>query len=95
MGKVSRLDTRNDAGAQAAPSFVRVTNPDRRGFVEFQFSIGDPRFYLEMTLPPAAFAAFCRQHGATPLGAAAARAVDAFENAWRDGRAHEDDPDVD
>lgn len=49
------------------PCFVRVTNGNRHGFVEFQFALGTPDLYLEMTLPPAAFREFCAQHRAIHL----------------------------
>ncbi|MGE0482541.1 MAG: phenol hydroxylase subunit [Gammaproteobacteria bacterium] len=96
MARITRLDAHRVPASTAVPAcFVRVTNPDHKGFVEFQFSIGDPKLYLEMTLPPAAFDEFCRQHGATHLSAAQARAVDEFENTWRYGREDEDDHDDD
>lgn len=65
--------------------FVRVTNADRRGYIEFQFSIGEPTLFLEMTLPPAAFTEFCATHRARHLSAAEARAVDRAETSWRAG----------
>lgn len=39
--------------------YVRVTNTERPGFVEFDFAIGDPEIALEMILPTLAFAEFC------------------------------------
>ena len=72
------------SGRLEGPS-VRVTNPDRRGFVEFQFSLGDPNIYIEMTLPPAAFRQFCEQHDARVLSPAEASAVDRAEHKWRYG----------
>ncbi len=49
--------------------YVRVTRTDRRGYVEFQYAIGDPALYLEMILPAAAFAEFCARHRAVRLPA--------------------------
>jgi phenol hydroxylase P0 protein len=72
---------RNNSAAAAGPT-VRVTNPDRRGYVEFQFSLGDPNIYLEMTLPLAAFAQFCENHKARHLSPAEARAVDDAAHTW-------------
>ena len=69
---------------------VRVTNRDHNGYVEFNFSVDDPRIYLEMTLPPAAFAEFCATHKVTELNPAQARAVDASQTAWRFGAGKED-----
>ena len=76
--------------AAAAGATVRVTNADRRGYVEFQFSLGDHNIYLEMTLPPAAFAQFCASHKARHLSPAEARAVDDAEHTWRYGDEDED-----
>ena len=49
-----------------APCFVRVTRADHRGFVEFEFSVGEAGPSLDMILPPAAFADYCTTHGARP-----------------------------
>lgn len=45
-----------------AQRYVRVKRNSRSGFVEFEFSIGDPSLHLDMILPPAAFRAFCRDN---------------------------------
>ncbi|MDR2011574.1 MAG: phenol hydroxylase subunit [Rhodanobacter sp.] len=56
--------------------FIRVTSIHARGFVEFEFSIGDPQLFVEMILPRAEFEQFCRDqhvqptHGALPQAAA-------------------------
>lgn len=76
---------RSFAGRRETARQVRITDADRHGFVEFQFSIGDPSLYLEMTLPPAAFAEFCRVHDVRHLSPAEARAVDAARARWRHG----------
>ena len=47
--------------------YVRVTNRERSGFVEFDFAIGDPDVALEMILPTAAFAEFCAAHSVVLL----------------------------
>lgn len=93
MGKIASFADRRVP--REASSHVRITNPDRHGFIEFQFSLGDPTLYLEMTLPPAAFADFCREHAARPLSDAQASAVDATDRAWRYGSSHEDRGDDD
>jgi len=77
MSNVSGFKPRPRTPVPAERCYVRVTAPDHRGFVEFQFSIGDPCLYLEMTLPPAAFAEFCARHQVVHLSAAQAAAVDA------------------
>ena len=70
--------------------FVRVIERNHRGNVEFQFSIGDPSLYLEMTLPLAAFEDFCREHEVCVLSDEQAREVDANERRWRFGDVEED-----
>lgn len=69
--------------------YVRVTGTARGGFVEFQFSIGDPTLYLEMILPPAAFEEFCVANRVVHLNAEQGRMVDADRARWREGKAEE------
>ena len=90
MGEVTTLKPRTPRAGDDAQQYVRVTSADHRGFVEFQFSIGDPTLYLDMTLPPAAFAEFCARHAAVHLSGAQAAAVDAAERRWRLGAEDED-----
>jgi phenol/toluene 2-monooxygenase (NADH) P0/A0 len=66
-----------------SPCYVRVTGTDRRGYIAFQFALGDPTLFLDMILPPAAFAEFCATHRARHLCAAEALAVDLAERRWR------------
>ncbi|WP_415913625.1 phenol hydroxylase subunit [Paraburkholderia sp. J63] len=48
--------------------YVRVTGTNSRGFVEFELSIGGaPELAVELTLPPAAFDAFCVEQRVTRL----------------------------
>ena len=69
--------------------FVWVTGEARGGFVEFQFSIGDPTLYLEMILPPGAFEEFCATHQVVHLTAEQGSHVDADRARWREGKAAE------
>lgn len=69
-----------------ATRYVRITGVTRGGFVEFQFSIGDPTLYLEMILPKSAFDRFCAEQDAVHLSSAQAAAVDADRPKWHDGR---------
>lgn len=43
------------------PNFrcVKVIGTSKRGFIEFEFSIGQPDLYVELVLPVVAFKAFC------------------------------------
>jgi len=81
MGTITKLDFADTISTR----YIRVTNEDHRGFIEFQFSIGDPSLYLEMTLPPDAFEEFCREHAVRRLTEAEGAAVDASERRWRFG----------
>ncbi len=79
MGNVTPLKSSN----VEAIRYVRVTDRDHRGNVEFQFSISDPSLYLEMILPPAAFDDFCREHQVRVLSREEGAQVDAKERRWR------------
>lgn len=85
IGQMRTLNAGNSEHTDRPSRFVRITNENHRGFVEFQFSIGDPELYIEMVLPSQAFAAFCKEHEVQYLDEDAARAVDAHENKWRYG----------
>jgi len=69
--------------------YVRVIGEARSGFVEFQFSIGDPTLYLEMILPRIAFDEFCATNQVVHLNAEQGRMVDADRAKWREGKAEE------
>ncbi len=66
--------------------FVRVTGAARGGFIEFQFSIGDPTLYLDMILPRSAFEEFCATNKVVHLNAEQGRMVDADHAKWRGGQ---------
>ena len=86
---------RSPVGAQMSPArlqavndatrYVRITGITSGGFVEFQFSIGDPTLFLEMILPKQAYDLFCAEQAAVHLSGAQARAVDADCRKWRYG----------
>ena len=86
MGTVTALPI----GQMDEARYVRVTNRSRHGFVEFQFSIGDPSLYLEMTLPPKAFAEFCKAQNVRMLGDEESAVVDAQDRRWRYGDEQEE-----
>ncbi|WP_042877599.1 phenol hydroxylase subunit [Cupriavidus necator] len=48
--------------------FVRVTGLNPRGFVEFEFAVGGPEMFVELTLPTDAFDAFCITQNVVRLG---------------------------
>jgi phenol hydroxylase P0 protein len=84
MGEVTEFPPKGRTGS-ALTRFVRVTNPDHRGFVEFNFSIGDPAIYLEMILDQRAFENFCKEQNAVFLTAQQAKAVDRLDARWQFG----------
>lgn len=49
--------------------FVRVIDINRRGFVEFEFSVGIPELCVELMLPRAAFEEFCAAQNVVRLAA--------------------------
>lgn len=65
--------------------YVWVRSRARRGYVEFNFAIGDPGLYLEMILPQAAFEEFCRAQAVIFLSAHDAEEVARRERRWQNG----------
>lgn len=53
------LQTPANQASDPCRKFVRVTGLNPRGFVEFEFAIGGPEMFVELTLPIDAFDAFC------------------------------------
>lgn len=45
---------------------IRVTEMRDDGFVEFEFTVGDPDIFAEMLLNRPAFERFCQEQGVTP-----------------------------
>ena len=64
--------------------FVRVRER-HDGFVEFDFSIGDPQLYVELILTESAFDEFCQANQVQMLNALAAAELDADKRTWREG----------
>lgn len=62
--------------------WVRVTGERGDGFVEFDFSVGEPDLCVEMILPPEAFAEFCAANRVTMLPPRAPEAEDEEPNDW-------------
>ena len=87
MGEVRSLQSATGTGSDCC---VRVTDRNHKGFIEFQFSMGDPTIFLEMTLPPAAFVEFCARHRARHLSALEATVVDRRARRWHCGDEDED-----
>lgn len=65
--------------------FVKVRKMRDDGFVEFDFSIGDPTLYVELILPSTAFNEFCNANAVQFLDDDQADAIDRDRRKWRDG----------
>ena len=65
--------------------FVHVRVHERHnGFVEFDFSIGDPQLYVELILSEDAFSEFCATNHVQMLDDDGAAQVDADKRTWRE-----------
>lgn len=74
----------NDQGPDLT-RYVRVRRVTQRGFVEFDFSIGDPQLYVELVLPQKAFDEFCAHNKVLHMNEAQMNYVDQDEQKWRFG----------
>ena len=74
--------------------YVRVTSREREGFVEFNFSVGDPSLFLEMILPIDAYEEFCTSNKVKSLTSEQEQMVDRHESVWYNSVAGES-PDLD
>ena len=59
--------------------FVRIDKRRSDGFVDFEFSIGEPQFFVELMMPNLAFEEFCKTQNVVMLPAGE---VEAEESAW-------------
>ena len=70
---------------EVARRYVRLKARRDDGFVEFEFSIGDPRICVELVMRERDYRAFCSAHGVVQLSAVEGAALDAEELKWRYG----------
>jgi phenol hydroxylase P0 protein len=61
-----QADTQPGPVMDVSKRYVRITGT-HRGFVEFDFAIGDPDITVELILPKHAFDEFCRMNHAVRL----------------------------
>ncbi|WP_321961401.1 phenol hydroxylase subunit [Paraburkholderia sp. J7] len=66
--------------------YVRFRQRRADGFVEFDFSIGDPRICVELVMREADYRAFCSRHAVEHLSGEDGAALDAEELKWRYGQ---------
>lgn len=67
------------------PCYVRERATRADGFVEFDFSIGDPELAVDLILPRAAFLEFCTTNRVQFLSAEEGARLDAEQVKWRYG----------
>ncbi|MDO4694144.1 MAG: phenol hydroxylase subunit [Eikenella sp.] len=65
--------------------YIRIRSGADARFVEFDFAIGDPSLFVELVMPPAAFADFCARNGVVHMSEAQMAAVDSELDKWRYG----------
>lgn len=70
--------------------YVRITGIKNNKFVEFDFSIGDPSLYVELTLPFKQFNIFCERQDAKELTVEQKALVDYDRLKWRNGQPGEE-----
>lgn len=83
--KVLPLKRPAGAGDMAQDKYVCIRRMRDDGFVEFDFSIGDPGLYVELILPTTAFNEFCNSNGVIFLDGADSAAIEADRKRWREG----------
>ncbi|GAB2897419.1 phenol 2-monooxygenase [Paraburkholderia jirisanensis] len=66
--------------------FVRFRALSKDGFVEFDFSIGDPGLSVELVMPFRDYQSFCVAHRVTWLTRTEGEALDADQSKWRYGQ---------
>ena len=66
--------------------FVRFRALNEKGFVEFDFAIGDPSLSVELVMKEADYAQFCETNHAIVLGDEAGAVLDRDQMKWRFGQ---------
>ena len=67
-------------------AYVRVTEIRHDGFIEFEFSLGDPSLYVELVLPQEAYMLFCANNKVQELSLEQEIAIDVDRMKWKYGR---------
>lgn len=70
----------------ASTCYVRLRQLRSDGFVEFDFSMGDPDLSVDLILPQAAYEEFCLTHRVRHLTPEQGAAIDADQAKWRYGQ---------
>ncbi|MCP3708690.1 phenol hydroxylase subunit [Paraburkholderia sp. CNPSo 3274] len=85
MSKLQAHAPALDRPFDVARRYVRLKSRRDDGFVEFDFSIGDPRICVELVMREPDYRAFCNAHDVVWLSTVEAAALDAEELKWRYG----------
>lgn len=72
--------------AEQVQCYVRLRAERPDGFVEFDFSLGDPDLSVDLILPKAAYEEFCAAHRVRFLSAEQGDEIDAEQAKWRYGQ---------
>ena len=77
--------TRNHEALPGFTKYIRIRSEAGARFVEFDFAIGDPALFVELVMPPAAFADFCSRNHVVHMSEAQMAAIDSELDKWRYG----------
>ncbi len=71
--------------------YVAIRRVIDNKFVEFNFAIGDPTLFVELILPVAAYAEFCRANDVIEMSTKERQLVDNEAAKWRYGKDSDQD----
>ncbi|SAL59799.1 phenol hydroxylase subunit [Caballeronia cordobensis] len=75
-----------DRGFDITRRYVRFREHREDGFVEFDFSIGDPRLSVELVMPLREYRSFCHANRVIHLTRDEGEQLDFEESKWRYGQ---------
>lgn len=75
-----------EPGHRASVCHVRLRHERPDGFVEFDFSLGDPDLSVDLIMPKPAYTEFCRDNNVRFITAEQGRQIDDEQAKWRYGR---------
>lgn len=75
----------NSEALPGLTKYIRIRSGVNARFVEFDFAIGDPALFVELVMPPAAFADFCSRNHVVHMSEAQMAAIDSELDKWRYG----------
>ena len=66
--------------------YIRFRELGSNGYVLFDFAIGDPELSVELSMPLAAYQAFCRERDVTYLTSEQIETIEFERSKWQYGR---------